>query len=357
MVNRMTKFSNVEDVENIIKLGLDLQNHFNFSRQPKKFSAFSHLAKEDYSEKNADFRSALLKYCYEFSGLDQEKYPVDMAFTFQNFERMHFAVIEEVINRTLTKSNIEGYFGRLAEVRNLADGDSANIDIRAKNVYLLSRIGRGSNSSVQRHYGQQATLTPVPRQVTLGFDLHQISAGRFDYGREIALASEGVQTSMLIDIIDLAFADTNTINNKLIENTYVEKNFRILCQKVKAYNGGAQTLTMGTGVALATILPTDTNLRLELGEEYMASGYIRSQFGNSTFELPQAVDTDYNLIIPNDKAVIVSTSVDTPIKIGMTNVKIVQKDNTADHKRIYILETEWDTKLASDAHMGLQKGL
>lgn len=351
-------FSSNTDFEAIVKLGEELRQHHNYRTNPKKFASFSHVATTgSYEEKNKSFRDGVVKFCYEFSGLDPEKINVETAFSFDSFDRMHFAVIEEVINRTLTKSNIEGYMGRLAEVRNLSDGDSSLIDIRAKNVYVLSKIGRGANAQLQRHYGKQVTLSPTPREVALGFDVAQIAAGRVDYGREIAMASEGVQTAMLIDIIGLAFADTNTINNKLIENTYVEKNFRILCQKVKAYNGGAQTLTMGTGIALGTVLPTDTNLRLELGEEYMTSGYIRSQFGNSTFELPQAIDADYNLIIPNDKAVIVSTSVDTPIKIGMTNVKIKQKDNTADGKRIYILNCEFDVQLASDAHMGLQKGL
>lgn len=350
-------FSNNADFEAIVKLGEELRQHHMYTKNPKKFQAFSSNAVGSYDEKNATFRDGLIKFCYEFSGLDPEKFDVETAFSFQAFDRMHFAVVEEIINRTLTKSNIEGYMGRMAEVRNLADGDSNLINIGAKNVYVLSKIGRGANAQLQRHYSKSVTLTPTPREVTLGFDIHQISAGRVDYGREIALASEGVQTSMLIDIIDLAFSDTNTINNKLIENAYAESTFRLLCQKVQANNGGAKTLTMGTGIALSKILPTDTNLRFELGEEYMTSGYIRSQFGNSTFELPQAVDADYNLIVPNDKAVIISTSVDTPIKIGMTNVVIKQKENTADNKRIYTLTTEWDVKIASDAHMGLQKGL
>ncbi len=354
---RMKFFSAREGIDTILSLGEELRQQYHYRSNPKKFTAFSASAAGNYDEKNKVFGESLSKFCYEFSNLDPEMIGVETAFTFDNYERMYFAVIEEVINRTLTKSNIEGYLGRLAEVRNLADGDSANIDIRAKNVYVLSKVGRGSNAGIQRHYGETVTLTPTPREVNLSFDTHLIAAGRFDFGREIALASEGVQTSILIDIIEVAFGASNPIGNKLIENTYSEDDFRILCQRVRAFNGGSQTLTMGTGIALSKILPEDTNLRLELGGEYMQTGYIRSQFGNSTFELPQAVDADYELIIPNDEAVIISTSVDAPIKIGMTNVKIMQKRDTADKKVTYCLELEWDVKLASDAHMGLQEGL
>ena len=353
---RLAMFSDVGI--DLVSKGDELRLNYLAKTRPNKYVNFSAL--KDYNEANKRFHDALVKDAYETTGLDPQRFSLRKAFEFQNFERTFFSVIEEVINRTTTKSNLEDYMRRIAEVRMLSDGDSANIDIRAKNVYQLQRVARGTKSSrIQRHYGDNVVLSPVYRQVRTGFDIEQIAAGRFDYGREIALAAEGIRTSLLIDVVALAFGTTNTINNKLIENTYSEDAFRLLKQRVQANNGGGTTMIVGTDIALSTILPTSTEFYRELGEEYMKNGYIANAFGSTMMALPQAVDHDYNIIIPNTEALILTSGVDSPIKIGMTNVRIsqVEDKDTADRKRIHMLETEYDVKLASDAHFGVQRGL
>lgn len=353
---RITMFSDTG--LNLVDRGTELINTYRAKSNPKKYVDFSIL--KNYDEANKRFHEKIVEDAYEVSGLDPKRFSLRKAFEYQNFERTFFSVIEEVINRTITKSNLEDYMQRISEVRNLSDGDSANIDIRAKNIYILKKVGRGTkNARIERHYGQNVVLSPEYRQVKTGFDIEQIAAGRFDYGREIALAAEGIRTSLLIDVIDLAYGTTNPINNKLIENSYSEDTFRLLAQRVKAFNGGLKTMVVGTDIALSTILPSSTEFYRELGEEYMQNGYIANAFGYTMMALPQAVDQDYEIIVPNDRALILTSGVDTPIKIGMTNVRITQIEDrmTADRKRIHILETEYDVKLASDAHFGLQRGL
>lgn len=354
--SRKEKFSNTE--WDLIEAGEKLMKHYLYKTDPFKYKAYHKFSQgRSYDRENELFATALIKECYASSGLDPQKYPVKKAFRFSQFEQVHFAVLEEVINRTTAKSNIEQFMGRVAEVRNMGDGDSLNIDIRAKNVYILSRVSRGRNSShIQRRYGQNVVLNPTPRQVTVGFEIHNIAAGRFDYGRELALASEGIQTSLLNEVQALIFNASNPINNKLIESSYTEATFRELAQDVQARNGGGTTMVFGTEIALGNVLPANTNFLQDLGEDYMNYGYLTNLFGYRAMRFPQAKDYDYNDILPNDQILIMTTGVDTPIKVGMEgDIRIIQTEDTmsADRVRSYTLETAWDVQLASDAHIGI----
>lgn len=343
---------------NLAEAGERLMKHYQYKKDPKKFKRYASFSNgRSYEEENRLFATSLMQECYNISNLDSEKWPVAKAFTFSHFERAFFAVLEEVIRRTTAKSNVEEYMGRVAEVRNAGDGDTLNIDIRAKNVYILSRVSRGRNSShIQRRYGQNVVLTPTPRQVTVGFEIHHIAAGRFDYGREIALASEGIQTSLLNEVQSLVYGSSNPINNKLTESSYTESSFRLLCQRVQARNGGGMTMVYGTEIALGRVLPSNTNFLQDLGEDYMQYGYLVNLFGYRAMRFPQAVDADYSEIIPNNRLLIMTSGVDTPIKIGMEgDIRIIQTQDTmtADRVRSYTLETSWDVQLASDAHIGI----
>lgn len=358
-MNTMMKFSDKQ--MDIIEAGVNLVDFARYSDNPKgnpKLAVKFSNVDRTLEQANEIFNKAILKECYEISNLDPEKFDVMTAFTFNQFERAHFAIIEQVIRRTTAKSRIEAFMGRIAEVRNAGDGDSLNIDIKAKNVYRLSKVARGKNSShIQRYYGQNVVLTPTVRQTTVGFNLSQIAAGRFDYGRELALATEGVQTSLLDEVQALLFGTSNPINNKLIENTYSEDTFRLLCQRVQARNGGGQTLVAGTEIALGKVLPANSNFLQDLGEDYMAYGFLTNLFGYRAMRFPQAVDADYGEILPNDQLVVFTAGADTPIKIGMNGaVRILQEDGThsADQVRTYTIETEWDVQLVSDAHVGIQ---
>lgn len=360
MINMNMRKAEFSDKQwDLAEAGVELYKNYLYNKDPKKFGSFKNFSADiSYEKKNEKFREAIIKECYEVANLDPAKYTVKKAFTFPQFERAHFAVIEEVIRRTTAKSMLEQFMGRVAEVRNMADGDSLNIDIRAKNVYILSKVSRGRNSShIQRHYGQNVVLSPTPRQVTVGFEIHQIAGGRFDYGREIALATEGIQTSLLNEVQSLVFSTSNPIANKLLESSYSEAAFRSLCQRVQAFNGGGQTMVFGTEIALGNVLPSNTNFLQDLGEDYMNYGYLTNLFGYRAMRFPQAVDADYDAILPNDKLVIMTSGVDTPIKIGMEgDIRIIQTQDTqsADRVRSYTVETAWDVQLASDAHIGIQ---
>lgn len=342
----------------LIKAGETLMKQYQYIQNPTANKHLEKFSQGDYRENNEIFRDSLFKECYSVSNLDPEKVNLAQAWTFSSFERMHFSVIETIIARTTSKSNVEMFMGNLAEVRNMADGDSMNIDIKAKNVYLLSKVARGMNSShIQRRFGQNVTLTPSTRQCTIGFEEHQIISGRIDYGRELALATEGIKTSMLIEVQALLFGSSNPIGNKLIENTYTESAFRALIQKVQAKNGSANVITAGTDIALSAILPTETAFLQPLGLDYMKQGYVINPFGTKSLVFPQAVDSQDDLILPNDKIVVFTAGVDRPIKIGMGgNVKIINTngDNKADRMRTYTVEVEYDVQLASDAHVGIQ---
>lgn len=362
------KFSFSKKDMDAIELGVSLVKR-NFARDDspisKKYTGFSGETYEGltYKEHTESFNEAVQAAAYEKANLDPEKTSFALAFQMQHYSKAFFSVIQEVIDNVNSKNEIEEILG-FADVRSLAEGDSMNITVKATNAYFFHRAGRGKTfGSVQKYYGKNVVLAPQTNETTISFNRADIVAGRVDWGREIARAVRGLRAGYLQDISSLVFDSTVTspIGNKVISTgAYSETDFRTKLQKIQAQNGSSNTYIYGTDIALAPILPTNTQLQLGLGIEYTNNGFIATPFGTRAIALPQVLKADNDtVIVPNNYVVGMSVDIGSkPVAIGIsgeTRIQASTDGENAGEDYVYTVKSDWDVQFAGQGRILLYK--
>ena len=362
------KFS-TEQVD-CIKIGSDLVRRELFGMDKENFKKYESFSNNDLTldQHNFALLSELTKASYDKSGVNPEKVDVEEAIEYQGFRRAMFSVMESIIDSLTTRNEIEDIL-TFVELRNQALGDSMLIDIKNPNAYVFSKAGRGKKHTyLQTRFGQDVTLTPEPRQISISYNLKDIVTGRVNIGREMARMVRGMRTAWLQDLSDLVFSTTvNPINNKVISTgNFSEATFRSFEQNISAYNGSRNTVAYGTRTALSNLLP-DGTLRYQLGNEYMDRGYISTAFGTRAIELYQAVRADstpaggianINLILPEDYVILASTDVQRPVVLALGGGVRISEENEQDSQtedRIITIKQDYDLKLASQGIIGVFK--
>lgn len=350
-----------------IELGVSLVSR-NFSRDDspisKRYANFSGSTYEglSYKQHNDGFFEAVKEAAYEKSGVPNTT-NFALAFEMQPFNKAFFSVIQETIDNINSKNEIEEILG-FADVRSLAEGDSMSVNVKATNAYFFQRAGRGKgHGSAQKYFGKNVVLAPQVNETTVSFNRTDIVAGRVDWGREITRAVRGIRSGYLQDIASLIFDSTITspIGNKTISSgSYTESDFRTKLQKIQAQNGSSNTYIYGTDIALAPLLPTNTQLQLGLGIEYMQNGFVATPFGNRAIALPQVLKADNDtVILPNNY--VVGMSVDAgskPVAIGIsgeTRITAVTDAENAGEDFVYTVKSDWDVKFAGQGRILLYK--
>ncbi len=331
----------------------------------KKYESFSNN-ELTLDQHNFALLSELTKASYDKSGINPEKVGVEEAIRYDSFNTAMFTVMESIIDSLTTRNEIEDIL-TFVELRNQALGDSMLIDIKNPNAYVFSKAGRGKKHTyLQTRFGQDVTLTPAPRQISIKYNLKDIVTGRVNIGREMARMVRGMRTAWLQDLSDLVFSTTvNPINNKVISTgNFTEANFRSFEQNISAYNGSRNTVAYGTRTALSNLLPAG-ELRYQLGNEYMDRGYISTAFGTRAIELYQAVRADstpsggianINLILPEDYVILASTDIQRPVVLALGGGVRISEENEQDSQsedRIITIKQDYDLKLASQGIIGV----
>lgn len=351
-----------------IKLGKDLVKRSLYDMDNTLFGKYASFSKNVLTQEqhNEAFVGEMVKAAYGKSGVNPEMVSNSEAVEYPSFRRAMFSVMESVIDTLNTRSEIEDIL-TFVEVRNQAMGDSMLIDIKNPNAYTFSKAARGKkNGAIQTRFGEDVTLTPSPRQITISYNLKDIVTGRVNIGQEMARMVRGMRTAWLNDLADLVFSTTvNPIANKLISTgAFAEATFREFVQKISAYNGSRNTVAYGTRTALGNLLPPDA-LRYQLGQEYMDRGYISTAFGTRAIELYQAVDADstpdggaseINLILPENYVILASTDVQRPVVLaigGGTRITEENEQNSQTQDRIITINLDYDLKLASQGIIGV----
>lgn len=348
-VNQYKKNFSKDEVD-VIKLGVDLTKRslYNFNDKAyAKYKTFSEIGGIDYETHNKSFHDKAMECAYERTGIDPTKTNAQLAFRMQNFSTAFFSVIEEVIDNVNSKNEIEEIL-TFADVRSMAEGDSMTVDVKATNAYFFYKTGRGKTSGrTQKYFAKNVVLTPQPSDTTISFNRKDIVAGRVDWGREISRAVRGLRAGYLADIATLLYDTTsNPIGNKIVSTgAYSETSFRTNIQTMQARNGSSRTVVYGTNLALSPILPTNTQLQLGLGAEYMEKGYIQTPFGYQAVELPQALKADQSTAIMSNNYVIgMSTDIGSkPIAIGIsgeTRIETINPDGNASEDYVYSVKSD-----------------
>lgn len=352
-----------EDQVSAVVVGTELVKRNLYNSDPitfKKYKNFtaSGAGKEmSYDEHNAYFNKLLQETTYKLTGASKE-------LSFDNlmrsdFGRMsYFAVIEAVIDGMQSKNELEDILG-FVEVRNMAEGDSMNINVKAKNAYFFSKQGRGQSYGLKnRYYPVNVTLSPTPGESTVAMARADIVAGRINWGDEVARTLRGLRSAYMQDVASIIFSDTNPIGNKIyVPGTYSEAALRTEVQRLVALNGSStqNTAIYGTAIALSNILPANQQLQFGHGLEYMDKGFIPTMFGAHAIELPQFLGADQETKhIPNNWVAVMSSDARRSVALGLSGVSrieaMISRENAL-NEATYTTKTDWDVKMAGQGHI------
>ena len=152
--------------------------------------------------------------------------------------------------------------GLYTEVKSIGWGDTAAFDIKPRDLFAVSKVGRAKRQTeLKKQFNGQVVLNPEPRQIAVTVSLYRVLAGQESLADFTMKAVRSIETQMTYDAYD-AFATAmgsidNTASTGLRVAGYSQADFVRLSQTVRAWNGGATPLAIGTQAALANILPAD----------------------------------------------------------------------------------------------------
>lgn len=343
------------------KVGIELAKRALYSSDKSlfsKYASFSNCGNMNYEQHSKYFNECLEDATYKLVGFSKE-FSLENAFRTDSFRVAYFSVIESIIDNVNSRNEMEDILN-FADIRNMAEGDSMNIEVKATNAYFFSKQARGiSYGKLNKYFGKNVVLSPTTGQSTVGVSRKDIVGGRVDWGKEIARCVRGIRSAYLYDVAQLVYDSSNPIGNKIyVSGTYSETTFRTNLQKLVALNGStvANTYIYGTPLALSYILPSVvTNLQVGLGSEYMDKGYIPTQFGAKAIELGQAYLPDQTTAFLSDKWVMaISSDISKPIALGMSGnsrFELMMPEANATNEQVYTIKTDWDVKLAGQGRI------
>lgn len=287
-----------------------------------------------FSEKEDRLNKALIKEIVRKAGIsDISQFPLEQWAGHPTLRWASFAVVSALIDMILPQSLIQT-IGLYSSIKAIGWGDSAAFDIKPRDLFVVSKAGRGMRQAeLQKQFNGQVTILPEPRQISVSVSLYRVLSGKESLSDFVAKALASLETQMTYDVY-AAFATamgaiSNTASTGLRVAGYSQAEFVRLSQTVRAWNGGATPLAIGTQAALANILPADANYRYDLSSEYVKLGYIRNFQQTDIMMLPQIADyaTPFGLKLADNRVWIVSPSVDKIVKVVLEGSMLSYMDD------------------------------
>lgn len=274
-----------------------------------------------------------------------------------------FAVIGAMVDMVLPETVIEDT-GLYTDVRVGDWGDSFSFDVQPRDLFLVSKHGRGRRKvESTKQFKGQVNVIPEAREITVQVSLYRVLAGKESLAEFAIKAIRSLETQMAYDCYvafntamnNLPTTPTNTslkVTGAFNQNTLVE-----LAQKVSAWNGGMRPIIVGTKTALSKAVPANSNYRYDIESNYVKVGYLQTISGYDTLELPQVADWEnpFATLLDDDKLYIIAPQ-SKPVKLcleGNTLSNTTQHFDNANLQSDTTMIKSWGTAVATSAVAGL----
>lgn len=233
-----------------------------------------------------------------------------------------YAVISMMVDAILPDTLISN-LGMYTDIRNISWGDSAKFEIEPRDLFPVTKAGRGMRQAeLRKAFNNIVTLIPENHEMTVGVSLYRVLSGNESLARFAAKCVRSMETAVALEAYTAFDTALNALsatpgNTQLKAAGWSQDTFVNFAQKVTAWNGGAKAIAIGTQRAMQQVLPDDSNYRYDLSSEYVKLGYIKNFFGFDGIVLPQVADwtSPFGLSLNDDAIYIMSPSAQKPIKL------------------------------------------
>lgn len=319
-------------VKSLTDMFVDYYSHHLTENEGKKGLSFKTFEYDEngkqvtltLSDKEKSINDEFRKTVYKMSGIQNENIlPSVVWSTNPNVGWWTWALIGTMIDAVLPDVLISN-IGLYTDVRTIGWGESAVFNIEPRDLFIVSKAGRGKRmGEMQKQFtGQPVSILPENHLMSVGVTLYRVLSGAESLARFASKAVRSLETQVTID----AYTAFNTAmlalpntpgNTQLRAAGWSQDTFVNFAQKVSAWNGGAQAIALGTKRALAKVLPLNANYRYDIESDFVRVGYIRNLAGVDTLELPQVADWEnpFGLKMNDDIIYIMSPSAQKPVKL------------------------------------------
>lgn len=338
--SQVLQFAGGEANLGVYKMFADYWNHYQNMNgktnvEYQKFTAVDGKEVElSFSEKEDRINKALIKEIVRKAGIsDISQFPLETWAGHPVLRWASFAVVSALVDMVLPQTMIDS-IGMYTDVKAIGWGDSAAFDITARDLFVVSKHGRGNKQTeLHKQFKGQVTVLPEPRQIAVSVSLHRVLSGLESLAEFVSKAIRSLESQMTVDVYGVFAAAMDAIDSTastgLLAAGYTQAEFVRLSQTVRAWNGGATPVAIGTQAALANILPADANYRYDLSSEYVKMGYIRNFQQTDILMLPQVANwaTPFGLRLADNRIWIVSPSVNKLVKLVLEGSMLAYTDD------------------------------
>ena len=333
-----------DEVSLFVKAGKELvEKHFSTvvnkmsdnSVTSKVKSLFSDLSVDSYAKDNEDFLNTLMKYCFDkantglvWNGLETIKNPMVRNTAFkETFNAVIAQILTPVIYAVVSTQYME-----LAEIQNIAYGDTGRFIIKPNEVFLVHEIAQGIQlGGLQRLYNDEVTVNPTPKQIFYNMEWYQVAAGVFDFGDwsyKIGASYSAYIQSQVVAAFQAIVTAGIAGGSSYFASGFTDAQYLQVGQRVKAGNANSQVYVFGTLASLGKVIPTTAGLQYGLGEEWAKVGYLDRYKGFRLMEMEQAivpgtVNTSPIFMIPDNVLYFIPMNMYKPVKVVFEGSNVV----------------------------------
>jgi len=352
-------FSEKTNTSNLLKQFADLWNHYIAVNEKKDVEYDRSIS---FEEKSAQMNEAMKAEISKLAGVQEfSAVPAEMWVTSPMYKWATFAVVGSLIDMVLPETIIDS-IGMYTDVRTGGFGDNFAFDVESNDLFYVSKSARGvRHAEAQKSFNGQVIVTPVEHDISVQVNLYRVLSGKENLANFAMKAVRSIETEMAYDAY-AAFATAmaavpSTASKNLIYTGWSQANGIELTDKVSTYNNGQKPVYVGTRAAVAKILPSDTNYRIQLDSPYVKVGYVQNFFGNDVVVLPQKANwkDPYQTVLDDDKIYVMSPSAQKIVKLCIEGSTLSIGDDVYGNANLTqqtTMKKMWATGIATNSTFG-----
>ena len=366
--NHIIAFSQAyPDVAPLIEKFSDYWNQYRAEQEGVKNLSYKTMGVRDgkdvtitFADKEEVINREFKDVVYKLSGIQNPAMLSEIAWSSHPLVGWYtFAVVSAMIDAVLPETLIQN-IGLYTDVRTIGFGDSAVFNIEPRDLFVVSKAGRGKRQAeMQKSFNGQVAILPENRQMTVGVALYRVLSGAESLARFAAKAVRSLETQVALDAYNTFNTAMGALSNtpgngQLRAAGWSQDTFVNFAQKVSAWNGGAKAMAIGTQRAMQQVLPDDANYRYDLDSEYVKLGYIKNFFGYDGLVLPQVADwtSPFGLALNDDIIYIMSPAAQKPVKLVLEGTTLSYTNGQFDAANLTQTTTfqkSWGQAIATNA--------
>ena len=296
-------------------------------------------------KKISDWQNNLKQYC-AFTGVAEAAFAVLGVLT------------DLIIPNSLLKS-----LDPIAEFHNMAWGDTLKIELKPRDLFLPSKIGRGKRmGNIRRMYDGEVTIPTYLREITVGIDYYDILTGKYTLAEYVMKAAMGMEAQIRYDVWDAFETAVGALDSsgdtKLVYTGYTQDDLVNLAERIGAWNNSPAVI-LGTKTACSKVLPASTNYRIDLdSSDYVKNGSLRDFFGIPVIQMEQVANyaTEFTVKLDNTKLYVVSPSTQKIMHVAMEGGALSTMRDAQDSAHLLATGTlmkSWGVATATSAIAGV----